>query len=212
MRHKLCGKHFEGDIYMLSQKEKLLEVLPYIAQKLKWGIAFGMLLAAFGATSASAAPVVVGSVNPQTNRVTIFEDLMVKTFSDGGRILYFHGGYGAGSGTYFLVRMGKSASGGCRTEVFRLVKLANNRLAIADSSNPLTAWNPQILSNMFATFDCTSTDCLFCVSGDQNDPLGSDPQSGCACDQGTGSFAGTCTSVRPGTLSYGPAQIVTPGG
>ena len=210
MRHKLCGKHFEGDIYMLSQKDNLLGVLPYIAQKLKWGVALGLLLAALGST-ASAAPVVVGSVNPQTNRVTIFEDLMVKTFSDGGRIQYFHGGYGAESRSYFLVRAGKSASGGCRTEVFRLVRLANNRLAIADSSNPSIAWNPQILSNMFATFDCTSSDCLFCVSGNQDDPLGSDPESGCACDQGTGSFAGKCESVRPGTLSYTPPQIVTPG-
>jgi hypothetical protein len=195
---------------MLNQKDNLPGVLPYIARKMKWGVAFAALLAALGATNASASPVIVGSVNPQTNRVTIFEDLMVKTFADGGRIQYFHGGYGAASGTYFLVRMGKSASGGCRTEVFRLVRLSNNRLAIADPSNLSLPWNGQIPSNMFATFDCTSTDCLFCVSGDQNDPLGADPQSGCGCDQGTGSFAGTCTSVRPGTLSYGPLQIITP--
>ena len=197
---------------MLSESNNLRVVAMYIAQKLKWSVALGLLFIALGATSASAAPVVVGSVNPLTNRVTIFEDLMVKTFADGGMIHHFHGGYGAGSGTYFLMRAGKTAAGGCRTEFFRLVRIANNRLAIADSSNPLVAWNPQIISKMFATFDCTSSDCLFCESGNQNDPLGTDPDSGCACNQGTGSFAGTCTSARPGTLSYGPPQIITPGG
>jgi hypothetical protein len=216
MRHKLYGNCpgaglFEGDIYMLSQKDNLIGVLPHIAQKLKWGVAVGMLFAALGATSASAAPVIVGSVNPQTNRVTIFEDLMVKTFSDGGRIQYFHGGYSTGSGAYFLVRAGKSASGGCRTEVFTLVRLANNRLAIADSSDASKPWNPLIIPTMFATFDCTSSDCLFCVSGNQEDPLGTDPDSGCACDQGTGSFAGKCDKIRPGTFTYPPQQIITPG-
>jgi hypothetical protein len=201
---------FEGDIYMFSQKDSLLGVLPYIAQKMKWAVAFGMLLAALGATNASAAPVVVGSVNPLTNRVTIFEDFMVKTFADGGRIQHFHGGYGVGSGAYFLVRTGKSASGGCRTEVFTLVRIANNRLVIADSSNPSKPWNPEILPTMFATFDCTSEDCFSCVSGNPDDPLGTDPQSGCMCDP-DGSSGGKCTKIRPGTFSYGSQQIVTPG-
>ena len=199
---------------MLSHKNNLLELLPQFAQNIKWAIAFGVLLVTLGATTTHAAPsaVVVGSVNPLTNRVTIFEDLMVKTFADGGVIQHFHGGYGTGSRAYFLVRAGKSASGGCRTEFFRLVRLENNRLAIADPSNNSIAWNPNILSKMFATFDCTSSDCLFCESGDQNDPLGTDPQSGCACNQGDGSFAGACQSARPGTFSYGPQQILTPGG
>jgi hypothetical protein len=181
-----------------------------IAQNLKWVAVCGVFLVATGATSASAAPVVVGSVNPVTNRVTVFEDLMVRTFADGGIIQHFHGGYGSGSGTYFLVRAGKTATGGCRTEVFRLVRVSGNRLAIADSSNPSNPWNPQILQQMFATFDCTSTDCLFCISGNPDDPLGTDPDSGCVCDQ-TGAFSGKCEKVKPGSLSYRPPQIVIPG-
>ena len=197
---------------MLYHKNNLLDVLPQFAQNIKLGVAFAVLLVALAANTTNAAPVVVGSVNPLTNRVTIFDDLMVNTFADGGMIQHFHGGYGTVSGAYFLVRAGKSATGGCRTEFFRLVRIENNRLAIADPSNNSMAWNPRILSKMFATFDCTSTDCLFCESADQNDPLGADPNSGCACNQGTGSFAGTCQSARPGTLSYGPQQILTPGG
>ena len=195
----------------MFQHKNVPDVRPQFAQSIKWGVALGVLLIALGATTTNAAPVVVGSVNPVTNRVTIFEDFMVKTFADGGMIQHFHGGYGTGSRAYFLVRAGKSATGGCRTEFFRLVRIENNRLAIADPSNNSMAWNPQIISKMFATFDCTSSDCLFCESADQNDPLGADPESGCACNQGTGSFAGTCQSARPGTLSYGPLQIVTPG-
>jgi hypothetical protein len=180
------------------------------ARKLKWVALCGVLLVAGGATSASAAPVVVGSVNPVTNRVTIFEDVMVKTFADGGIIEHFYGGYGNESGAYFLVRAGKIATGGCRTEVFRLVRISGNRVAIADPSNPSIPWNRQIPQKMFATFDCTSTDCLFCESGNPADPLGTNPDSGCACNQGTGAFAGTCAKARPGSLSYEPAQIITP--
>jgi hypothetical protein len=126
-RRFLAPEHFQGDIDMLNHKNNLLDVLPQFAQRIKWGIAFGVLLVTLGATTTNAAPaVVVGSVNPVTNRVTIFEDLMVKTFADGGIIQHFHGGYGTGSRAYFLVRAGKSATGGCRTEFFRLVRIENN--------------------------------------------------------------------------------------
>jgi hypothetical protein len=196
---------------MFHTKTTLQGALNKTAQKLKWVAVCGLLLVATGATSASAAPVVVGSVNPVTNRVTVFEDLMVKTFADGGMIQHFYGGYGSESGAYFLVRAGKTAMGGCRTEVFRLVRIPGNRVAIADPSNPSVAWNPQIPSKMFATFDCTSTDCLFCESDNPSDPLGAQSTSGCMCTQ-TGALAGVCEKARPGSLSYEPAQIITPGG
>ena len=192
---------------MLNHRNSVLAVLPQFAQILKSGVVFGVLLVALGAATTNAAPVVVGSVNPITNRVTIFEDLMVKNFADGGPIQHFLGGYGSISKAYFLMRAGKSATGGCRTEFFRLVRLENNRLAIADPSISSMPWNPHILQKMFATFDCTSSDCLFCESGNPNDPLGADPDSGCACSENTG---GSCLSVRPGSLSYGPQQILTP--
>jgi hypothetical protein len=194
---------------MFHTKKTLQRAIKNTAQKLKWVAVCGVLLTAVGATSASAAPVVVGSVNPVTNRVTIFEDLMVKTFADGGIIQHFYGGYGNESGAYFLVRAGKTATGGCRTEVFRLVRISGNRVAIADPANPSIAWNPQIHVMMFATFDCTSPTCGFCETGNPNDPLGTSPQSGCACDQSSGS-SGRCEKVKPGSLSYGAPQIVAP--
>ena len=190
---------------MLNHRRNVLHVIAKVAQTLKWGVVFGVLLVSTAAATTNAAPVVVGSVNPITNRVNIFEDLMVKTFADGGQIQHFLGGYGSVSKAYFLMRAGKTATGGCRTEFFRLVRLENNRLAIADPDNFAAPWNPHILQKMFATFDCTSTDCLFCESGNPNDPMGADPNSGCACTDG-----GSCQKVAPGSLSYGPQQIVTP--
>lgn len=171
-------------------------------------IVSGMLLLMLAAGSAHAAPVVVGSVNPVTQRPTIFEDLMVKTFADGTSIERLYGGYSTTWKAYFLVRAGKVGTG-CRTEVFRLVRLSGNRLAIADAARPSTAWNPRnILTKIYATFDCTSTDCLNCVTGNPDDPLGADPSSGCACDITFGS--GTCETHKPGLGGpYGPGALTT---
>ena len=44
-----------------------------------------------------------------------------------------------------LVRAGKSANGGCLTEVFQLARLSGNRLALAVSPSG-QAWNPNIRS------------------------------------------------------------------
>jgi hypothetical protein len=48
-----------------------------------WVGATALLLTALMSTSAAAAPMVVGSVNPATKQVTIFQDLLVSSFSDG---------------------------------------------------------------------------------------------------------------------------------
>lgn len=186
-------------------------ISPRIGAGLKrWALAIGMSVAALAATAASAAPVVVGSVNPSTKRLTVFEDLLVRSFADGAPIERFYGGYSTGSKAYFLTRAGKRAGGGCRTEVFRLVRIAGNRVAIADPGKPSIAWNPQILSNMYATFDCTSTDCMNCLSGDASDPLGADMSNpGCACEVVGGAFNGVCDTAMPGTGGpYGPGAIV----
>jgi hypothetical protein len=63
---------------------------------------------------------------------------------------------------------------------------------------------------MYATFDCTSTDCLNCMSGDPGDPLGADLDNpGCVCDP---AFGGTCETTKPGLSGpYGPGAIVVAG-
>jgi hypothetical protein len=177
-----------------------------------WVMACSLGLLGLAAASAGAAPVVVGSVNPVTKRITVFEDLMVKTFADGTAIQHFHGGYSTPSKAYFLVRSGQAAKRGCHTEVFRLVRISGNRVAIADTANPMVAWNPKgILTNMYATFDCTSTDCMNCLTGDPvNDPLGADLDNpGCACEP-NGVFTGTCNTSKPGLGGpYGPGALTT---
>jgi hypothetical protein len=191
----------------------LLATVPHATRTLKrWAILSGAIFVTLVATTANAAPVVVGSVDPLTKRVTVFEDLLVKTFADGTPILNLYGKYNSASKDYFLIRAGTNATGGCRTEAFQLVKIAGNRLAIASSSNPSIAWNPTLIpSKMFATFDCTSSDCLFCEASDTSDPLGGDPNNDCACTQ-TGSLAGVCTKTRPGLGGpYGPGAIVVAG-
>ena len=65
-----------------------------------WCGAAALLLAALTATHAAAAPVVVGSVNPATRHVTIFQDLLVSSFPDGT-----YGGLAVG---YLLEAEGKT--------------------------------------------------------------------------------------------------------
>jgi hypothetical protein len=172
-----------------------------------------LLALCLAAPTVFAQHVVVGSVDPHTQRVTIFNDILVSTFADGTPITRM---WGKSNGTtngisngFQWLRAGKTASGACRTEVFTLVRLVGNRLAVATSVNgALRPWDPrQIPQKMFATFDCTSTSCFACDSGNPADPLGTDPNSGCVC--GDGASGGQCTKVAPGMGGpYGTGDLV----
>ena len=168
------------------------------------------LALALAGPAAFAQTVVVGSVDPQTQAVTIFKDILVSSFADGLPITKMYGKHSAISNGFQLLRAGKQANGACRTEVFTLVRLSGNRLAIAapltSTNGMLKPWDPRILpQKMFATFDCTSTSCAFCDSGNPLDPMGTDPNSSCACsDGGSG-----CQKVGPGMGGpYGPGDLV----
>ncbi len=101
-------------------------------------VVFGMV--ALISNNVSAAPVVVGSVNPDTMEVTIFKDLLVKKFQDGTPINNIYGRYFNKTKEFLMVRAGKSAEGYCQTDAFRLVPLTGNRLAIA-AENPNLPWD-----------------------------------------------------------------------
>jgi hypothetical protein len=51
-----------------------------------------------------------------------------------------------------------------------------------------------------------------CLTGNPGDPLGANPDSGCACERigdGGGPLTGGCTTARPGTGGpYEPGDIV----
>jgi len=181
--------------------------------------AFARILcaAAFGVASlaASAAPVVVGSYDPATKQSLAFYDLLVSSFADGTPITKLYTAYSRVSKAFFLVRGGRHANGaGCRKEVFRLVPVAGNRLALADPAKPSTAWQAnQILTQIFATFDCTSFACMDCISSDPSDPLGAGTnleQPSCVCNPDLASSAqGECTTTKPGLGGpYGAGEIV----
>jgi hypothetical protein len=159
-----------------------------------------LLCSISGAAPASEPPdmVVVGSVDPLTNRVSVFEDLLVKKFLDGGKIHRLYGGYDVKQKAYYFVRAGKNAQGRCLTEVFALTRVSGNRLAIADESG-LSAWNPVILQKHGPTFDCVSVDCFSCEPGGIPQ-FGEQPECGC-------SDGGRCNAVKPGTASYGARDL-----
>jgi hypothetical protein len=91
--------------------------------------------------SAIAAPVVVGSVNPVTQQVTIFQDLLVTTFPDGTPIQHIYGRFDAVPHEFIMVRTGKMANGDCRTDALRLLRLSRNRLALAIDQVSNVPWN-----------------------------------------------------------------------
>ena len=66
--------------------------------------------AALAAGTACADPVIVGSVDPQSMRVTIFEDLLVKRFADGSAISRLYGKYDSISNGFQFLRVGKLAT------------------------------------------------------------------------------------------------------
>lgn len=99
------------------------------------------LLTVLLATSALAAPIVVGSVHPVTHQVTIFQDMLVTTFADGTPIQHLYGRFDAVTREFLLVRTGKMAAGDCRTEALRLLRLSGNRLALATNTVSSVPWN-----------------------------------------------------------------------
>jgi hypothetical protein len=99
------------------------------------------LLTVLLATSAIAAPVVVGSVNPVTQQVTIFQDMLVTTFPDGTPIQHLYGRFDAVTHEFLMVRTGKMADGDCRTDALRLLRLSGNRLALATDKMSYVPWN-----------------------------------------------------------------------
>jgi hypothetical protein len=201
-------------------KEPIMNSIPPRAARI-WRRAIACLafaVTALGCGLARADPVVVGSVEPQSMRVTIFEDLLVKRFADGSAISRLYGKYDAVSKGFQFLRAGKLANGACRTEVFDLVRLPGNRLAIASPTDARIAWEPRLIpQKMFATFDCTSYDCMSCDSANAfDDPQGTGnngpyhPGNGsyCVCRDSSG----VCNTVRPGTAGpYGAGDLVVLG-
>jgi hypothetical protein len=175
-----------------------------------------------GVAAAEPDRVIVGSVDPQSKQVTVFESLLSRKFADGGAVTRIYGGYSAKSNKYHLVRAGKSASGSCLTEVFQLARLSGNRLALAVSPSG-QAWNPNILQQLGVTFDCQSRDCFSCDPDHGIPDFGEEP--GCTCGTPTdvgededGDIVtihdidpGVCIAARPGTSSYSYRQLMAPG-
>ena len=171
---------------------------------------------------AAAAPnvVIVGSVDPQSKQVTVFEGLLSHQFADGGPVLRIYGGYGAASEKYHLVRAGKTLNGACMTEVFQLARVSGNRLALAVSTTG-QIWNPNILQQMGPTFDCTSPDCFSCNPDHGIPAFGEEP--GCTCgtvvdvssdgDKIVDVEPGLCLTSRIGAASYRYSyrQLMAPG-
>lgn len=163
------------------------------------------LLAASGAALAGP-PVVVGRVEVVDGMERGYElkDVYITSFADHTPITRFKVAFSTVSNAWVFVRSGTRAGGGCRTEVFRLVRLADNRLAIADPTDPLLAWGvKKIPSKMYPTFDCTSTDCMDCRAGVDISTLNlSQPKCVCA-------DSGTCKTTKPGLGGpYGPGDVV----
>jgi len=132
---------------------------------------------------AGAAPVVVGSVNPDTKQVTIFQDFLVKQFLDETPILNTYGASNENSKSFIMVRAGKTAAGSCQTDAFKLVRLSGNRLALTESPMTEKPWNG--VGTVLEIKKCFSGSCQgSCqVLGDPATPL--DPNDYiCHCSSG----------------------------
>jgi len=151
--------------------------------KLGLGITVLMLITSIAA-SALAAPVVVGSVNPDTKQVTIFNDLLVREFQDGTPISRIYGGFKEITNDFIMVRAGKSHSRVCQTDTFRLVRISGNRLAIAANEFGRVAWNG--IDDVPTLKRCFSETCSgFCqVLGDPSTSHATDYQ--CQCSSANG--------------------------
>lgn len=169
-------------------------------------------LAAAATQAFAAGPVVVGRYDPSSGLAYTMENVYVSSFADGTPITKFAIGYSQPSKAYYLLRAGQPKGGGCRKEVFRLVPISGNRLAIADPNNINLAWgvNP-IPTRLYATFDCTSATCMDCVASDgTGSGVGSLEEPYCVCSPVAGSAGqGECTTNKPGTGGpYGVGAIV----
>jgi len=169
-------------------------------------------LLAAAAQAATAAPIVVGTHDPATHTTYDLKNVYISSFADGTPITKFRLGYSQVSKAYFFSRGGWSPTRGCRTEVFRLVPISGNRLAIADPTDQNMAWGVKpIPTKMYASFDCISTFCMDCLSSD--DALGANTDlenPHCVCNPNLGvGGQGECTTTKPGLGGpYGPGAIV----
>lgn len=171
-----------------------------------WRLLACLTLLAAGSSAFASSLVIVGRVDTATQYLRYeMTEVYISSFADGTPITRLQLGYSSVSKAYYFLRAGTTASGGCRTEVFRLVKLADNRLAVADPANPNIAWGvKQPWPKIRATFDCTSTSCPHC-NPVSDDSLDFDVPR-CQCQGGT---AG-CKPRAPGTGGpYGPYDLVT---
>lgn len=172
-----------------------------------------LLLCTGAATSAAVAdPVVVGRRDPATGTYITLENVLVANWLDGVPILKQRIGFSRVSNAWFLLRAGRGAAQGCRTEVFRLVEISGSRLAIADPTNPNLAWgvNP-IPTKIYPTFDCVSFSCMDCLSS--ADGQGADTnldEPHCVCNPELGaSTQGECKTTQPGLGGpYRPVDLV----
>ena len=140
------------------------------------------LLALAGSPAAQAtaesAPVLIGSVNPTTRAITIFQDLLVDQFLDGGPIQHLYGQHDKSKG-FFLVRAGKSVTGECVTETFKLTRLSNNGLVLASRFSPV--WD--YIGFLRPTLRCTSPTCTGCIP---HQTTATSLAPSCECGSGVG--------------------------
>jgi hypothetical protein len=106
-----------------------------------WLSAAALMLAVLMSTNVTAAPVVVGSINPATRQITIFQDILVSSFQDGTPIHHIYGNFNDISNGFLMIRAGKTSEGVCQTDVFRLLRLSGNRLALAADSLTEVPWD-----------------------------------------------------------------------
>ena len=146
-----------------------------------WLVVLALLTLA-GSPAAQAAeestPVLIGSVNPTTREITIFQDLLVAKFLDGGPIQHLYGQHDKSKG-FFLVRAGKSIAGECVTETFKLTRLSNNGLVLASRFSPV--WD--YIGFLRPTLRCTSPSCTGCIP---HQTTATSLAPSCECGSGVG--------------------------
>jgi hypothetical protein len=106
-----------------------------------WLSAAALLLAVLMSTNVTAAPVVVGSINPATRQITIFQDILVTSFQDGTPIYHIYGDFNEASQELLMIRIGKTSEDVCQTDVLRLLRISGNRLALAADHQTQKLWD-----------------------------------------------------------------------
>jgi|GEM_PF-6108789 len=170
-----------GATALVEEKVRLKFLSVHIAAIAR-GFVFIALITLAGGNTAHASDVsngfLIGSVNPTTREMSIFRDLLVDRFPDGGPIQHLYGQHDATQG-FFLVRAGKSASGACVTETFTLTRVANNGLVLASQFSPV--WD--YIGFLSPTMLCSSPTCSGCIP---HQTTGTSLQPSCQCASGTG--------------------------